>query len=110
METYKVDIQRLNETEQTIFSMRNIDVVLCYYWNSHGTLVEWNNSDGNFKEELHANDVKIVFKKYDLLIEEVLIHHSFSEAIIDGKVIPALDVAYMRRKGVIYIDVIVGAG
>ena len=35
---------------------------------------------------------------------------AYSEAIVDGTVLKALDVKYRKTRGTIYIDAIVGAG
>ena len=110
MQVYEIKTERLNEVEETAFSANNVDVVISYWWDSHGRRVEWNGPNGDFREELHADSVRIVDKEYDLKIYDNIYHHTCSEAIVDGKVIEALDVEYKRGNGTIYIEAIVGAG
>ena len=43
------------------------------------------------------------------MYDDRLYHDAYSEAIVDGTVLKALDVKYRKTRGTIYIDAIVGA-
>lgn len=110
MEVYEIKSEKLNEVEETVFTANDVDVVISYWWDSHGHRVEWNGPNGEFREEIHADSVRIVDKEYDLKIYDNIYHHVCSEAIINGTVLNTLDVEYRNTRGTIYIDAIVGAG
>lgn len=110
MESHEIEIERLNEVEKTVFTANDVDVVISYWWDSHGRRVEWRGPNGEFREEIHADSVRIVDKEYDLKIYDNVYHHVYSEAIVNGTVLNTLDVEYRKTRGTIYIDAIVGAG
>lgn len=110
MEIYEIKTERLNEVEETVFTANDINVVISYWWDSHGHRIEWNGPNGEFREEFHADTIRIVDKEWDLKIYENVYHHCCSEAIINGNTINALDIEYRYRDDIIYIEAIVGAG
>lgn len=111
MEVHEVKTERLNEVEETVFTANNVDVVISYWWDSHGRRVEWRGPNGEFREEIHADSVRIIYKECDIkMYDDRLYHDAYSEAIVDGTVLKALDVKYRKTRGTIYIDAIVGAG
>ena len=110
MEVIELKTEKLNEVEETVFTAQDVNVVLSYWWDSHGRRVEWNGPNGEFREEFHADSVRIVDKEWDLKIYENVYHHYCSEAIIDGTAVSALDVEYRRVEDTIYIEAIIGAG
>ncbi len=110
METIELKTEKLNEVEETVFTTHDVNVVLSYWWDSHGRRVEWNGPNGEFREEFHADFVRIVYKEWDLKIYENTYHETCSEAIIDGIAVKALDVDYRLIEDTIYIEAIVGAG
>ena len=111
MEVHEIKIERLNEVEATVFTANDVDVVIKYWWDSHGHRVEWRGSNGEFIEEIHADSVRIVYKEWDIKSYGGNIYHdAYSEAIVDGTVLDALGVEYRKTRGTIYIDAIVGAG
>lgn len=110
MESFELEIERLNEVEETAFTAHDVDVVLSYWWDSHGRRVEWNGPNGEFREEFHAESVRIVDKEWDNKIYDNIYHESCSEAIIDGNTIQALTVEYRLVNDTFYIEAIVGAG
>jgi hypothetical protein len=108
MELYE---NKMNEVEETVFTANDVDVVISYWWDSHGRRVEWCDPNGEFREEIHADSVRIVYKECDLKIYGGdTYRHAYSEAIVDGTVLDALSVEYRKTRGTIYIDAIVGAG
>lgn len=111
MEVHEIEIEILNEVEETVFTANDVDVVIKYWWDSHGHRVEWRGSNGEFIEEIHADSVRIVHKEHDFKMHGGdMWHDAYSEAIVDGTVLDALDVEYRKTRGTIYIDAIVGAG
>lgn len=111
MEVHEIKTERLNEVEETVFTANNADVVISYWWDSDGRRVEWRGPNGEFREEIHADSVRIVYKECDIkMFGDNLYHDAYSEAIVDGKVLSALDVEYRKTRGIIYIKAIVGAG
>lgn len=111
MEVHEIEIESTNEVEETIFTANDVDVVISYWWDSHGRRVEWRGTNGEFREEMHADSVRIVYKERDLKMHGGNAwHEAHSEAIVDGTVLKALDVKYRKTRGTIYIDAIVGAG
>ena len=111
MESHEIEIERLNEVEETVFTANDVDVVIKYWWDSHGRRVEWRGPNGEFREEIHADSVRIVYKECDLKIYGGnMWHQAHTEAIVDGTVLDALGVEYRKTRGTIYIDAIVGAG
>ena len=106
----KLKFEQLNEVEKTVFVAHDIDVVLSYWWDSHGRSVEWYGPNGEFKEEFHADSVRIVDKEWDNKIYGSIYHESCTEAIIDNSTIQALDVEYHLFNDILYIEAIVGAG
>ena len=111
MESHEIEIERLNEVEETVFTANDVDVVISYWWDSHGRRVEWRGPNDEFREEIHADSVRIVYKECDLKIYGGdMWHQAHTEAIVDGTVLDALGVEYRKTRGTIYIDAIVGAG
>lgn len=111
MEVHEIKTERLNEVEETIFTANDVDVVISYWWDSHGRRVEWHGPNGELREEIHADSVRIVYKECDIKIYDSNIYHEqYSEAVVDGTVLNALYVEYRKTHGTIYIDAIVGAG
>lgn len=110
MEVIELKTEKLNEVEETVFTAQDVNVVLSYWWDSHGRRVEWNGPNGEFREEFHADSVRIVDKEWDLKIYENTYHEACSEAIINGTAVNALDVEYRRVEDTIYIEAIIGTG
>lgn len=111
MEVHEIEIESTNEVEETVFTANDVDVVISYWWDSHGRRVEWRGTNGEFREEIHADSVRIVYKECDIKVCGGNPYHSAHyEAIINGTVLSALSVEYRKTRGTIYIDAIVGAG
>lgn len=111
MEVHEIYTERMNEVEETVFTANNVDVVISYWWDSHGRRVEWRGPNGEFREEIHADSVRIVYKECDIKFDSgSMYHQAYYEAIVDGTVLSSLSVEYRKTRGTIYIDAIVGAG
>lgn len=110
MESISFEFEKMNEVEETAFTAQDIDVVISYYWDAHGRPVEWKGPNGEFREEIHADSVRIVDKEWDMKIFENIYHHTSSVAYVDGNEIKALTVDYQMKREVLYIDAYVGAG
>ena len=110
MKVINLNTEKLNEVEETVFTAQDVNVVLSYWWDYHGCRVEWKGPNEEFREEFHADSVKIVDKEWDLKIYENIYHQYCSKAIINGTAVNALDIEYKCVKDTIYIEAIVGAG
>lgn len=110
MESFDFEFERFNETEDIVFTANNIKVVIKYWWDSHGRMLEWKGPNGEFKETIHADSVKIIDREWDTKIFESICHEECSDAVINGKTIQALTVDYRIYNNMISIDAIVGAG
>lgn len=110
MESISFEFEKMNEVEETAFTAQDIDVVISYYWDSHGRPIEWKGPNGEFREEIHADSVRIVDKEWDMKMFENIYHHTSSVAYINGNEIQALTVEYQMKREILYIDAYVGAG
>lgn len=110
-ESIEIDMQRYNETEETILSMNDIDVVIDFYWDSHGKLVEFRGPNDEQREELHVDTIRIIERSYDVKYEfsENLISCVAYDIYINGKLQPFSFDSYVIRKR-LFIKAIVGWG
>ena len=61
--------EKTNEQTELLLSLEDVDVVIDYYWDSHGRLIEWDGPNGRSRDEFHANTLKIVKETYTLKYE-----------------------------------------
>jgi len=106
----ELNIERLNETEEVLFAETDIDVIISYYWDSHGELIDWKGPNGDSVDKIHAETVKIISKEWDDKIGDSITHGESWDIIIDGKQINADVNSYEMRRNKLYIDAIVGWG
>ena len=110
MKIINIHTESLNETEEVLFTASNVSVVVDYFWDSHGRLVEWDGPNGQSRDEFDAESVKIVEKKWDMKMYDNIIPMSCWEAYIDGTKIQALDIKEYNLRKRLFIKAIVGTG
>ena len=110
MKIINIHTESLNETEEVLFIASNVSVVVDYFWDSHGRLVEWDGPNGQSRDEFDAESVKIVEKKWDMKMYDTITPMSCWEAYIDGNKIQALDIREYNLRKRLFIKAIVGTG
>lgn len=99
-----------NETEELLFSDHDVDVVIDYFWDSHGNLVEFNGPNGNSRDEIHADIVRIVEHSYDWVMGDMKIPMSCWNLYINGEKQNIMDISSYNKRKRLFIKAIVGSG
>lgn len=109
---YNLDFHTYNETNEVIYQASDIDVVIRYYWDSHGTLHDWHGPNGNFEDNVHADTIKIVEYKYEWSIGNDTERNQTSiwKLYINGEQVDVLDVIKYQKKKRLFITAIMGTG
>lgn len=111
VERINLDIRYENEHDEILFSGNDIDVVIEYYWDSHGRLVGFNGPNGNSRDEIHADTIRIVEHTYDLIHDNrSLGTHSDWQVYINGEKLKVLDIDSYNKRKRLFINAIMGTG
>lgn len=103
-------IEHYNETEEILLSLQDIEVVINYYWDSHGKLVESDGPNGNVRDEIHAENLKIIEKRYDVKIGSIMIPMNEWALYINNEKQKIISVESYNMRKRLFIKAIVGQG
>ena len=107
-----MDIETVEESEDVIYANSDMDVVIDYFWDSHGRLEEFSGPNGEHREERHADNVKIIEVKRKLKMGDLpnTIDQTVWKCYINGEKVECLDIAEYTKRKRLFIKAIVGAG
>lgn len=108
--TFNVNIETLEESEELLYSDSDIDVVIDYYWDSHGRLVEFNGPNGQQREEIHADTIRIIQINRKTKIGELISDEEIWTAYINGEKLRCMTIEEYRKRKRLFIKAIVGTG
>ena len=111
-EVYKFNIEVLEETEELLYSDHDVDVVIDYFWDSHGKFVEFHGPNGEHRDEMHADTVRIVEVNRKLKIEDNLkpFEECIWECYVNGERIKCICIAEYNKRKRLFIKAVVGTG
>ncbi|MBQ8193554.1 MAG: hypothetical protein IJZ46_05745 [Bacilli bacterium] len=111
MEIIEVKQDILSETEELLFSAQDIDVVIDYYWDSHGRNIDWKGPNDNHRDEIHADTVKITeYTKTVSTFGSEPYEMCTWRLYINNEKIKILDIDSYNKRKKLFITAIMGQG
>ena len=86
MEKTTLKTSRTNEKKETLQKFNNIDLKVDYFWDSHGKLIDWNESVDSPTEWSNV-DVEIILYSFTENLSGTTYDFVNRQLVVDGKVI-----------------------
>ena len=113
MEKVTLETSRTNEKKETLQKFNNVDLKVDYFWDSHGKLINWNESVDSPTKWTNVN-VEIILYSFTENISDNAYDFVNRQLVVNGKVISGdlLDgtISKFGNKTTLYCRVVVGWG
>ena len=113
MEKVTLETSRTNEKKETLQKFNNVDLKVDYFWDSHGTLINWNESVNSPTEWTNVN-VEIILYSFTENFSDTAYDFVNRQLVVNGKVISGdlLDgtINKFGNKTTLHCRVVVGWG
>ena len=105
------EIKYGDETEELIYSDHDVDVVIDYFWDSHGKYTEFDGPNGKSRDEIHADTIKIIEVNRKLICSTgVELDDCTWRCFINGEQLECLYVLEYSKRKRLFIKAVVGTG